>query len=114
MASYKWDIVYYESPNNKFPVYDFIESLSAKAKAKVVNTFDLLSEFGIKLGMPKVRKIIGTPLWELRVLGKDSIRIFYVIKSERRIILLHGFIKKKQKTDKKEINIALERLEDLT
>lgn len=112
MSSEEWNIIYYESSSGNIPVYDFIESLSPTAKSKVSNTFDLLTEFGIKLGLPHVKKVVETNLWELRILGGDSIRIFYVATSGKVFLLLHGFIKKSQKAPKKEIKIALERLKE--
>lgn len=54
----------------------------------------------------------GTPLWELRILGEDSIRVFYIAIMESTFLFLHAFKKKKQKTPKKEIDIALKRLEE--
>lgn len=66
MPDEDWNIIYYRSANG-VPVYDFVESLSPTAKSKVSNTFDLLTEFGIKLGSPHVKKVIGTDLWELRI-----------------------------------------------
>ena len=112
MPNEEWNIVYYESRGGDIPVYDFIESLSPTAKSKVSNTFDLLAEFGIKLGLPHVKKVAGTELWELRILGGDSIRIFYIATSERVFLVLHGFIKKSQKASKKEIKVALARLRE--
>jgi phage-related protein len=108
----KWKIDYYETPQGKFPVFDFIESLNVVAKSKISNTLDMLSEFGILLRLPRVKKVKGTSLWELRILGSDNIRIFYITKSGKSFLLLHGFVKKKQKTDKKEIKIALHRLKN--
>lgn len=108
----KWKIVYYQSANGKFPVFDFIQSLNPKAKGKISNSLDLLEEFGIKLKLPHVKKLAGTNLWELRILGNDSIRIFYITISGKGLLLLHGFKKKKQKTDRKEIKIAEARLTD--
>lgn len=107
-----WKIDYYESPSGNIPVYDFIEGLSPTAKSKVSNTLDLLMEYGIKLGSPHIKKVAGTELWELRILGGDSIRIFYITTSGRMFLLLHGFIKKSQKVPKKEIKIALARLNE--
>ncbi|MBU1327004.1 type II toxin-antitoxin system RelE/ParE family toxin [Patescibacteria group bacterium] len=49
---------------------------------------------------------------ELRILGGDSIRIFYVATSGRAFLLLHGFIKKSRKAPKKEIKVALTRLKE--
>jgi len=108
----KWTIVYYEGPNNDTPIYDFIEKLSPIAQSKVSNTFDLLTEFNIRLGPPHVKKLTGTDCWELRILGGDSIRIFYVAIFGKKFLLLHGFIKKKQKTNKKEIKTATKRLKE--
>lgn len=112
MPNKDWNIIYYESSSGDIPVYDFVERLSPTAKSKVSNTFDLLIEYGIKLGLPHVKKVTGTDLWELRILGGDSIRIFYIATSGRVFLLLHGFIKKSQKAPKKEIKIALARLKE--
>lgn len=108
----KWRIIYFETSNGGYPVFDFIEGLDEKSKAKVVNAIDLLDEYGIKLGAPHVKKIIGTDIWELRMLGEDNIRIFYIAVTGRTFLLLHAFKKKKQKTDKKEIKIAISRLKE--
>jgi len=108
----EWKIDYYETTAGKYPVKEFIDDLDAKAKSKVVNALDLLEEFGIKVGPPKVEKVLGTDLWELRIVGRDNIRIFYVAKTSKSFLLLHAFFKKKQKTDKKEIKIAQDRLKD--
>jgi len=107
-----WKIIYYHGSNGREPIYDFIESLNPNAQAKVSNTFDLLLQFGIRLGLPHVKKVTNTDLWELRVLGGDNIRIFYVASSGKKFLLLHGFIKKTKKTDKKELKIAVSRLKD--
>ncbi len=112
--SKKWSIVYYEIESGVSPVYDFIESLSAKAQAKITHTFDLLEKFGVFLGYPHIKKVTGTLLWELRILGGDSIRIFYVVSQGRKFVLLHGFIKKGRKTKKKDIKIAEKRLKNIT
>ena len=106
----KWRIEYYETANGSFPVKEFIEKLDILARNKVANTLDLLEEYGIALGLPHAKKVFGTKLWELRILGGDNIRIFYVTQTGKVFLLLHGFQKKKQKTDTKEIKIALKRL----
>jgi phage-related protein len=108
----KWKLLYYERANGKWPVYDFINGLPQKASAKVYNTLELLQEFGVQLGAPYVKKVTGTGLWELRIVGSDSIRIFYIAIQKQTFLLLHGFKKKKQKTPKKEIKTALTNLSD--
>ncbi len=57
--------------------------------------------------MPLVRKL-DTALWEIRInLSNkgDIARILFTVHTDE-IILLHGFIKKSQKTPSKELNIA--------
>lgn len=112
MSDLEWNIIYYESSSGDIPVFDFIERLNPVAKSKVSNTFDLLAEYGVKLGRPHIKKVEGTDLWELRILGRDSIRIFYIATSGRVFLMLHGFIKKSQKAPKKEIKVALSRLKE--
>lgn len=105
-----WKITYWSAPNNPSPIYEFIDMLQDKAKSKIIQSFQLLVQYNVQLKEPHVKKVTGTPLWELRILGKDSIRIFYVAVIERKFLMLHGFLKKTQKTPKKEIRIALRRL----
>lgn len=89
---------------------DFIDNLPLYAQAKLRNTVRLLEEFGIRLGLPHAKKLAGTQLWELRVLGSTNIRIFYIAVKDKTFILLHGFLKKKQKTPISEIRLAEQRL----
>ncbi|MFA5932571.1 MAG: type II toxin-antitoxin system RelE/ParE family toxin [Microgenomates group bacterium] len=108
-----WNIRYYQAPQQSTPpVYDFINNLDANAKYKVINTINLLESYGIRLGPPHAKKLTGTDLWELRILGQDNIRILYIAISGKNFLLLHGFNKKKQKTDKREVDIALVRLKE--
>ncbi len=104
-----YEIIYYEE-KNKSPVVDFISERSAKEQAKILRDIDLLEEFGLLLGMPYLRKIVNSDLWELRIkLGSNIFRIFFK-DVESKYILLHGFQKKGDKTPKREISIALKRL----
>jgi len=86
----------------------FIKSLQKPTIAKVLRTIDLLEQFGEKLGPPHTKKITIC-LFELRIPGRQEIRIFYTFHKSQ-IFLLHGFVKKSQKTPQKEIRIALQRL----
>jgi phage-related protein len=108
----KWKIVYFEISAGKFPVKEFIDNLDEKAKAKVINALDLLTEFGTSISWPHAKKLTGTLLWELRTVGSNNIRIFYVAVVGKSFLLLHAFQKKKQKTDRKEIKLAEERLKN--
>ena|SRR3989344_3913093 len=105
-------VVYYENEVGDKPARDFVFGLDIKQRSKVLRDLSQLEEFGIGSHIPDTKKLVGTPLWELRILGKDNIRVLYVLKLGRRILVLHGFIKKRQKTPTREINIALKRLVD--
>lgn len=108
----KWEIVYYETSQGNSPVFEFIQNLAPNVKSKVIALMNLLKEFGTLVGPPHSKKVTGTPLWELRILGSDNIRIFYVAIVNQKFLLLHAFQKKKQKTDKKEIKTAADRLNE--
>lgn len=92
-------------------IEDFITRLEKPILAKTLRTLDLLEQFGNHLGMPH-RKKMGSNLFELRVRGKQEIRIFYTF-NKKVIILLFGFIKKSQRTPKRCIDLAKKRLNSL-
>ncbi len=106
----QWKILLYETLQGDSPVNDFILSLDLKAQSKVRAAIKMLQEFGIRLGLPHIKKLTGTDLWELRILGRDSIRILYIAISGKNFLLLHSFKKKKEKIPSKEIKVAEERL----
>jgi phage-related protein len=70
-------------------------------------------EFGSILGMPHTRPM-SDGLFELRVKGKEGIaRVFYCTLIGQRIVMLHGFVKKTQKTPTKELRIAKRRMAEV-
>ncbi len=103
-----WEIIYYDTPSGQEVVKDFIDGLQENTQAKLGRQLDLLGEHGNQLGMPHA-KLMGGGLIELRVRGKQEVRIFYAFAIGKRIYLLHGFIKKTQTTPKKELDIARKR-----
>lgn len=107
-----WELVYYETIRGEQPVKEFLDTLSSRERARVADALDDLEAFGTELRMPQVRSIQDTPLWELRVRGRIQHRVFYVAIRERRMLVLHAFTKKTQKTPAREITTALRRLVD--
>lgn len=103
-------VVYYKHQGGGEPVKKFIDSLSKLQKAKVFNMFALYQDFGLTSMIPHTKHLTGTPLWEIKIKGKDSIRMIYVSQTKTSILILHGFIKKTQKTPLNELKIALNRL----
>ena len=103
-------VVYYETRGNRIPVKEFINSLDKKTRAKILKIFNYIKYSGIGSVLPYIKKLKGTPLWEIRILGKTNVRIFYILAKRNTILILHGYVKKTEKTPKKEINTALNRL----
>jgi len=68
---------------------------------------------GPNLGRPYTRPF-GDGLFEIRARGEEGIgRAFFCTLVGRRIVILHGFIKKTQQTPQKELKLARKRLKDL-
>jgi phage-related protein len=90
-----WSIEYYSKA-----VEQTILRLPPGLLARYLRLTDLMLEFGPALGMPHTRAM-GGGLFELRVKGQEGIaRVFYGTAVAQRIVMLHVFIKKSQKTPK--------------
>ena len=89
------------------PAQMFIAELSVKLKAKTVRTIDLLADFGPLLSMPHSRKLTGHDLWELRVKqGSDICRLFYFYHQDSIYVVTSGYLKKTDRTSRREIDRA--------
>lgn len=114
MLSYSVD--YYRNLRGDCPVEKFIDSLPAKLRAKNMREIVLLESFGIELPAPYTKQLHGknaSGLWELRVkLSTDITRIFYFYPSGKRILLLHGFVKKSDSTPPRELETAIRYMKD--
>ena len=107
-----YEIIYYESFKEK-PVVEFIINQFPKEQAKILREIDLLKNFGLSLGMPHIRKVKNTELWELRIKhGNNIFRILFKDLDNNTYLLLHGFQKKQEKIPKREIDTALKRLKE--
>ncbi|MBI5356590.1 type II toxin-antitoxin system RelE/ParE family toxin [Candidatus Collierbacteria bacterium] len=106
-----WQVAYYISPSRKIPVKEFLDATGPKLKTKAFLILMHVQEYGLQAITPHVKKLIGIPLWEIRILGGDNARILFVTQLGKQVLLLHAFIKKTNKTPVKEIAIALKRLE---
>ncbi len=108
----KWQVEFYKTYNNKSPVKDWISTLNTKTKVKIFRHLELLEEFGLDLKEPYV-KYLEDKLYEVRVKDQLGIyRIIYFANTGKKFVLLHGFIKKTQKTPKKELELAKQRMKE--
>jgi phage-related protein len=82
---------------------------SDKIDRKVIGEHIKLVRFRWPLGMPLVQKI-EADLWEVRshLSGGQIARIFFAVRGHK-MALLHGFIKKSQKTPAKDLQLARQR-----
>ncbi|MBI4038537.1 type II toxin-antitoxin system RelE/ParE family toxin [Candidatus Daviesbacteria bacterium] len=108
----KWKVLYYISPSGDNLVRNFLD-VHLKVKVKALRIFSNIEEYGLTAVIPHIKKLTGTPLWEIRILGEDSVRILYVTRRKKQVVLLHAFVKKKDKTPKREIDVALVRVKEI-
>lgn len=87
-----------------------IEKLPCDIRSRIVRICSLLETFGPRqVGMPHI-KSLGNKLWEVRAAGRDGIaRGIYIISTGKRIVILHAFVKKSQKTPSHAIRTATQR-----
>ena len=104
----KWIIEYYNPDIEKL-----ILNLPEGLLARYLRLAELMLEFGSNLGLPHT-KSIKQGLFELRLKSKEGIaRVFFSTIVNKKIVMLHAFIKKSQKTPKKEISIAIKRMKEV-
>jgi phage-related protein len=102
------NVVFYQSESGNEPVREWLKELPREDKKQVGEDIKT-AQFGWPLGMPLIGKI-KKDLWEVRTKLKDGIaRVFFTVDGNN-MILLHGFIKKSQKTPLNELKTALARL----
>jgi len=88
-------------------------ALPPDMRARFLHIAEMLVEFGPqRVGMPHVRPLDGK-LWEIRMTGRDGIaRAIYVTRTGQRLIVLHVFVKKTQKTPWRAIEMAYTRMRE--
>ncbi len=93
------------------PVRDWLKSLPLEDK-KAIGEDIKAAQYGWSLGLPLIDYLEGD-IWEVRTKLTNRIaRVLFVVEGST-MVLLHGFIKKNQKTPKQELNLAKERLKKL-
>jgi phage-related protein len=105
----KWTCSYYVTDSGRVPVKEFIDSLASRTQQKFFAVVGMLENLGKSLPEPHA-KPLGNGIYELRYKGQEGhIRILHFFYDENRIIFTNGFIKKSNKTPKREIELAEDR-----
>lgn len=92
-----------------------IDRLPAGLRAKLLRLMATVENHGLEqMREPHVKQLEGK-LWELRVSAQEGIaRGLYVTVKGRRVVILHVFEKKSQKTPQRPIDLALARMKEVT
>jgi len=107
------EVNFYKSRSGTSPINDFLDSLSGKQLQKITWVLEIIEELQI---VPKqyIKKLVNTDdIWEVRVISSSNIfRLLGFFDGGNLVILTNGFVKKTQKTPKKEIMLAEKRKKD--
>lgn len=105
----EWTTESYRDEQDNSPVEEFLDSLDPKTRARFRWSMEQLRVRNIRARQPLVRHLQGE-LWELREESRTNIyRVVYFFFTGRRIVFLHGFQKKTQRTPPGELEIARQR-----
>lgn len=100
-------VEFYETRTGERPAEQFLDSLDIKMRNKMVMTLKVLQEKGNLLREP-YSKALYDGIYEVRaVSGSNITRVLYFFYYGGRIILTNGFVKKTQKTPRREIDRAV-------
>lgn len=104
-------VVFYKTETGKEPVRDWLKSLPREDRKTIGEDIKTV-QFGWPLGMPLVRKL-ERDVWEVRSRLHNRIaRTLFTVENGI-MVLLHGFIKKSQKTPKSDLMLAKRRITKL-
>jgi len=107
-AMTKWTIEFFDQN-----VENETLELPPKILAKMLHIFELIEMAGAQLGEPYT-KPLNDGLFEVRAKGQEGIgRSIYCYQKGQKIIILHSFVKKDQKTPKRDLEIALKRKKEI-
>lgn len=106
--SFVLSVVFYRSEFGNEPVREWLKKLSREDRRQIGEDIKTV-QIGWPLGMPLIRKI-DKDLWEVRTTLESGIARACITVDRDYMILLHGFIKKSQKTPQNELKTALARL----
>jgi phage-related protein len=112
MKAKKIQARFYELPSGKKPVRDWLMELSQEDR-RIAGQDIQTVEFGWPIGMPTCRPL-GSGLYEVRsdFAGNRIGRVLFCIMSGD-MVLLHGFVKKTQKTPPNDLALARKRMKEI-
>lgn len=100
-------VVFFKTTTGNEPVREWLKELS-REDCKTIGTNILTVQYAWPVGKPLVDNL-GDGLWEVRSRLDNRIARTLFVMVEQEIVLLHGFIKKQQKTPQDELDLAKKR-----
>ncbi|MEQ1739136.1 MAG: type II toxin-antitoxin system RelE/ParE family toxin [Methyloglobulus sp.] len=108
----KIPVVFYENASGHQPVREWLKELDPDDR-RVIREDIATVEYGWPIGMPTCRPL-GQGIWEVRsTLPSHKIARVLFGRVEGHMVLLHGFIKKSQKTPDGDLQLARKRLKEI-
>ena len=108
----KLPVIFYRTPGGAEPVRDWLNGLPQEDRRILGHDIGMV-ELGWPVGMPLCRSL-GGGLWEVRSsLGQGQIARVMFCTAQSRMVLLHGFVKKTQKTPQPDLNLARKRQKEI-
>jgi phage-related protein len=93
---------------------DELDALPADLRARFERIVTLIRDHGLEKVREPYVKHLEDKLWEMRLIGKSgTARSIYVTASERRVVVLRTFVKKAQKTPRRELELAKRRAKEI-
>lgn len=109
--NYAKAVRFYRADSGREPVREWLAGLPPLTRKHIGRDIMTL-QIGWPMGMPLARKLADN-LWECRsTLSEGNARILFTVREDK-IVLLHGFIKKSQKTPQRDLHVAHQRLRKL-
>ena len=103
-----WTVTFYSQR-----VEEEILTLPAGILARFIRYAERMEAYGPDLGMPHIRAM-GGGIFELRIKAAEGIaRVFYCTVVGRRVVFLHQFVKKTDKTPFRELDVARRRMKEV-
>lgn len=104
-------VKFYKTASGNEPVREWLKNLPKEIK-KIVGEDIKVVQQNWPIGPPLVKNL-GKKLWEVRSTIPNGIaRVFFVIKNNT-MVLLHGIIKKTQKTPHQDLELAYLRMKSI-
>lgn len=108
-----FEVWFFTTASGRRPVHEFLIDQEESSRDKLYEVMGYFREHGFHLSTLYLRRMSGSKhLWELRAKHRSKqYRLFLAKIDDRTVLLLHAIVKKTQKTPKREIETAEERLE---